>query len=310
MRPGVAPRLPAVVPPAVIGVLAPASPVRIEYVEAGERNLERLGFRVRRSPHLFARADYTAGSPEQRVGDFLGFLDDPEVEAILCARGGYGCLDLLPRVPLSRLRAAPKAIIGASDATALLALASRAGIPSFHGPMLAQQIARGEAAWDSAEFLSLLAGAAPGTRLAWRGAETLHAGVAEGVLRGGCLSLVAALVGTPWAIRFAGAIAVLEDIGTKPFQIERMFTQLRYAGALDGVRGFVFGEMPGCVQHPDQGYTTADLLRRLTESFGAPAVFRYATGHTEPGSLCRTAPLEVGARMDEAGLTLLEGPGR
>ncbi len=300
----------AVAPPAVIGVVAPASPVRLEYVEAGERHLEALGFRVRRAPHLFSRADYTAGGPEQRAGDFLGLLEDPQVEAVLCARGGYGCLDLLPRVPTERLRATPKAIIGASDATALLALASKAGVVSFHGPMLAQQMARGEAAWDAAEWVSLLSADAPGTRLPWRGAAPLHSGVAEGVLRGGCLSLVAALVGTPWEVGFQGAIAVLEDIGTKPFQIERMFTQLRYAGALDGVRGFVFGEMPGCVQHPDQGYTTADLLRRLTKDLGVPAVFRYATGHTEPGSPCRTIPFEVAARMDGNGLTLLEAPVR
>lgn len=303
-------RPPAVAPPAVIGVLAPASPVRIEYVEAGERNLEALGFRVRRSPHLFARADYTAGSPEQRAADLLGFLDDPEVDAVLCARGGYGCFDLLPRIPSDRLRAAPKAIIGGSDATALLALWSGAGVVSFHGPMLAQQIARGEAAWDAAEFRSVLSAVAPGKRLPWRGAAPLHAGAAEGVLRGGCLSLVAALVGTPWALSFAGAIALLEDIGAKPYQIERMFTQLRHAGALDGVRGFVFGEMPGCVQHPDQGYTTADLLRRLTADFDVPAVHGYATGHTEPGSPCRTVPLETRARMDAGGLTLLEAPVR
>ncbi len=303
-------RPPAVVPPAGLGVFAPASPVRAEYLEAGERALAELGFRVRRAPALFERGDYTAGTPEQRAGDFLTLLDDEEVAALFCARGGYGSLDLLERIPPGRLRERPKALLGASDATALHALAARAGIVSFHGPMVAQQMARGAEAWDSGELLGLLSATSPGFRLAWRAAEPLHGGSAEGALRGGCLSLVAALVGGPCELRFEGAIAVLEDIGVKPYQIERMFTQLRQAGAFRGVRGFVFGEMPGCVQHPDQGYTTADLLRRLTAPFGVPAVMGFATGHTTPGSACRTLPFGVGARMDDSGVTLLEAPVR
>ena len=303
-------RPPAVAPPARIGVFAPASPVRSPYLEAGETELKRLGFRLVRASHLFERGDYTAGPPEVRADDLLDLLGRDDVDALLCARGGYGSLDLLERIPVEKLRERPRALLGASDATALLALASRAGVVSFHGPMVAQQIARGEEAWAVEETLALLSAREPGFRLPWGGAEPLWPGVAEGVLRGGCLSLVASLVGTPWATGFRGAIAVLEDIGTKPFQIERMLMQLRLAGALDGVRGFVFGEMPGCVQHPAQGYTMRDLLRRLTAPFGVPAVFRFATGHTEPGSPCRTVPFELPARMDHEGLTLLEAPVR
>lgn len=296
----------AVPPGATVGILAPASPVQLPWLEAGEAELRRVGLVPRRSPNLLKRTVYTAGSAAERTGDFLELLEDGEVSALLGARGGYGCLDLLPRIPPDRIRENPKVILGGSDLTALLALASGAGVVSFHGPMVAQQIARGLSRWDAEETLGLLRAREPGFHLPWRNAESLHPGRAEGVLRGGCLSILAALAGTPFAVSFRDAIAVLEDISVKPYQIERMVTQLALAGLLDGVRGIVFGRMPGCVQHPDQGYTTAELLARLSERFEVPVVFGFATGHTDDDP-CRTVPFEVRARMDEDGLTLLEG---
>ncbi|MDE2660285.1 MAG: LD-carboxypeptidase [Acidobacteriota bacterium] len=300
IRPG------AVLPGATVGILAPASPVQLPWLEAGEAELRRVGLVPRRSRNLLKRSGYTAGSAAERTEDFLELLEDEEVSALFGARGGYGCLDLLPRIPADRLRHSPKAILGGSDLTALLSLLSGAGVVSFHGPMVAQQIARGPSRWEAEETLGLLRAREPGFGLSWWNAEALHPGRAEGVLRGGCLSILAALAGTPFATSFRGAIAVLEDISVKPYQIERMLTQLALAGLLDGVRGIVFGRMPGCTQHPDQGYTTAELLARLSERFEVPVVFGFATGHTDEHP-CRTIPFEVRARMDEDGLTLLEG---
>ena len=296
----------AVLPGATVGILAPASPVQVPWLEAGEAELRRVGLVPRRSRHLLKRTVYTAGSAAERTEDFLELLEDEQVSALLGARGGYGCLDLLPRIPPDRIREKPKVILGGSDLTALLALSSRAGVVSFHGPMVAQQIARGPSRWDADETLGVLRARDPGFALPWRNAESLHPGRAEGVLRGGCLSIVAALAGTPFAVSFRDAIAVLEDISVKPYQIERMLTQLALGGLLDGVRGIVFGRMPGCTQHPDQGYSTAELLARLSERFEVPVVFGFATGHTDKDP-CRTVPFEVRARMDEDGLTLLEG---
>ena len=296
----------AVPPGATVGILAPASPVQLPWLEAGEAELRRIGLVPRRSGNLLKRSGYTAGSAAERTEDLLELLEDEGVSALFGARGGYGCLDLLPLMPPERIREHPKVLLGGSDLTALLALWSGAGVVSFHGPMVAQQIARGPSRWNAEETLGLLRARGPGFELPWRDAESLHPGRAEGVLRGGCLSILAALAGTPFATSFRGAIAVLEDISVKPYQIERMLTQLALAGLLDGVRGIIFGRMPGCTQHPDQGYTTAELLARLSERFEVPAVFGFATGHTADDP-CRTVPLEVRARMDEDGLTLLEG---
>ena len=299
-------RPPAVPPGATVGILAPASPVQLPWLEAGEAELRRVGLVPRRSKHLLKRRQYTAGSAAERTADLLELLEDEGVAALFAARGGYGCLDLLPSIPPAAIHRNPKAILGASDVTALLALLSRAGVSSFHGPMVAQQIARGASHWDAEETLALLRATEPGFHLPWRGAEVLHPGGADGILRGGCLSILAALAGTPFATSFRGAIAVLEDIAVKPYQIERMLTQLSLAGLLDGVRGIVFGLMPGCTQHPDQGYTTAELLARFVEPLGVPTVFGFATGHTGDAP-CRTVPFEVRARLDGDGLTLLEG---
>lgn len=296
----------ALLPGATVGILAPASPVQLPWLEAGEAELRRVGLVPRRSRNLLRRTVYTAGSADERTGDLLELLEDEEVGALFGARGGYGCLDLLRHLPPERIREHPKVILGGSDLTALLALWSGAGVVSFHGPMVAQQIARGASRWDPEETLGLLRAREPGFRMSWRNAESLHPGQAEGVLRGGCLSILAALAGTPFAVSFRDAIAVLEDIAVKPYQIERLLAQLSLAGLLDGVKGIVFGQMPDCAQHPDQGYTTAELLARLSERFEVPVVFGFATGHTG-GDPCRTVPFEVRARMDADGLTLLEG---
>jgi muramoyltetrapeptide carboxypeptidase len=277
--------------------------VRREFLEAGLAELERLGFRARVAPHVYGRSRYTAGSAEARLEDWNALWDDPEVEAIFCARGGYGSMELLPRLQAERIRERPRVVLGSSDVTALHAFLMRgAGVVGFHGPMVAQQIARG--AYDRAGLLAVLGSTEPRGRLEAERAEMLHGGAAEGRLAGGCLSLIAALAGTPFLPSFQGSILFLEDSQTKPYQIDRMLTQLRLAGLLDGVRGIVFGEMPDCDQHPEQGYTLAEMLRDWTSDLRVPVLFGFPCGHTVSPAV--TLPLGVLARLDGDGLALLE----
>jgi muramoyltetrapeptide carboxypeptidase len=290
---------------AVIGIVAPASPVRAEFVERGVVELEKLGFRPRLGANLYRRGRYTAGSVDERLEDLLGLWESPEVDALLAARGGYGSLDLIPRLDRERLRVRPKVIVGASDVTALLSTLGAWGIVSFHGPMLAQRIARND--FDADGLLRLIQSPEPAGRLDFSGAEPLHPGRGrgEGVLHGGCLSLVTALVGTPYLPSWDGSVLFLEDTGVKPYQIDRMLTQLRLSGRLDGVRGIVFGQMPGCEQHPDQGYTLPEMLREWTAPLGVPVWFGFPSGHTLGPA--RTLPFGVRARLDDEGLEILEG---
>jgi len=289
---------------AVVGVIAPASPVREAFVADGVAELSRLGFRPKLGRNLYRRGRYTAGTPRERLDDLNTLWDDPEVEAVFCARGGYGSMDLLPHLEASRFSENPKVLIGASDVTALLAyLGGVCGVVSFHGAMVAQEIARRR--YDAAGLVRLLKRREPEGLLDASGSEMLHSGTGEGQLVGGCLSMVASLLGTPYLPAFDDAIVFLEDTLVKPYQIDRMLTQLRLSGRLDSVRGIVFGQMARCEQHPEQGYTLQEMLHDWTASLGVPVWFGFPSGHTTSDTV--TLPFGVAARLDEHGLHLLEG---
>ena len=196
--------------------------------------------------------------------------------------------------------------MGSSDLTAVLGFLGRAGVVSFHGPMVAQQMARGT--YHVENLLELMGTTSPSDALSVRddvGLESLHDGEAEGRLYGGCLTLVAALVGTDYLPSFEDGILFLEDIQVKPYQIHRLLTQLQLSGRLRGVRGVVFGQMLECDQHPDQGYTLQEMLRDWSRPLGVPVLFGYPSGHTRTPAM--TLPLGTRVRLDGRGLHLLEG---
>jgi len=296
----------ALEPGATIGVCAPASPVRKEFLERGLEELRRRGFKTRLGRGLYSQTGYTAGDAQTRVSDLVELWQDSGVDGIICARGGYGSLDLLARLDVEIFRKKPKVLVGSSDVTALLCfLIAKAGMVCFHGPMVAQQIARGNEAYHSASLVGMLRSSESWEGLSSVRLRVLHKGSAEGMLVGGCLSLIAALVGTPFLPSFDGAILFLEDTNVRPYQIDRMLRQLRLAGCLDGVRGLVFGEMPNCQQHPDQGYRTDELLGDLTAEWGVPVMFGFPSGHTVTPAW--TIPFGVQAKLEASGLRLLEG---
>ena len=291
-------------PGAVVGIIAPASPVKKEFVEAGLAALEKLGFRSRLGNNLYESGRYTAGTARERIDDLVELWRDPGVDAIFCARGGYGSMELLRELDAESFRSAPKIFLGSSDITALLGfLGARADVITFHGPMLAGQMACG--AFDADELLRTMQSTEAIGTLTPPGTQWLHPGTAEGRLWGGCLSMIAALVGTPYLPSFDDGVLFLEDTHVKPYQIDRLLTQLHLSGRLESVRGIVFGQMPHCSQHPDQGYTLEEMLREWTAPLGIPVLFGFPSGHTTTDGL--TLPLGIRARLDSNGLHLLEG---
>ncbi len=283
---------PALSPGDILRVIAPSGPFEPEPFEAGLRVLERR-YRVELSPGLASRHRYLAGPGARRDAEFRAWLDAPG-QPVLCARGGYGAMHLLPSLP-ARL-ASPGLLVGFSDITALhLALQSR-GVASVHGPVITQL---GKQPAHAVERLfQLLESPSPAPSL--EGTETWVPGVAAGRLIGGNLSLVASLVGTPYLPDPRGALLLLEDVGERPYRLDRMWTQLRLAGVLDAVAGIVFGEFTGC-EEKDAAYSSADVLRELAQALGKPCVAGFPVGH---GDINLALPLGVRARLDGTSRTL------
>jgi muramoyltetrapeptide carboxypeptidase len=286
----------------LIGIVAPASNIKPDLLAEGCRELERLGFRVLHRPDVTSSYRYFSGTDERRTAEFLQMLRNPEVRAIFCARGGYGSGRIVPYLEPELLRANPKIVNGSSDITMLLTLLDRAGIVSFHGPMAATTLRQGESAYDARILLDVLQGAT--VRFPTAGTKCLRPGEGKGRLAGGCLSLVVATLGTQYEVDTEDALLVLEDIDAKPYQIDRMLTQLVHAGKLDSVRGIVFGEMLNCMQHPEQGYTLEDVVMDVLGRYSFPILYGMPTGHTSRPNVI--VPFGVRARLSLGGESIFE----
>ncbi|HXX43137.1 MAG TPA: LD-carboxypeptidase [Candidatus Acidoferrales bacterium] len=290
-----------------IRVLALASPVEEDHLRKGCDELSALGFTPTFDPEkVLARDGFFAGPTIDRVASLREALAEPATRAIFCARGGYGsnylvdCLSAAPVAP-----SAPKILLGASDITSLqIYLWQKFRWVTFYGPMVSMNFDRGAGAphgYDRASLLSALTEATRGWTLNLRG-ESIVSGIAEGVLLGGCLTLVESTLGTPWEIDTAGAVLALEDRGMKPYQVDRALMHLKQAGKLQSVRGIILGDFPDS-EGPAGTETVRDVVRRILlplrdKQGGFPIIWGAPIGHTARPML--TLPLGVYARMTAA----------
>lgn len=282
-----------------VGIVAPASNFRREDFEAGCEALRRAGYHPFYFDSIFEKDLYFAGSKERRTRELEEMFAREEVRAILCARGGYGSNYLLESFDLQTIRTHPKIFVGYSDLTSLLTHFTDQGLVTFHGPMVAKDWFHQDGV-EMASWQSAVSKTAPWDVPVNAEATALVEGEAEGMLYGGCLSILVASLGTPYQIRTAGTILFLEDLGAKPFQIDRMLMQLKLAGLFDQVRGFVFGQMLDCVQTVNQGYKLEEVIMRIVGNLGVPVAFAVRSGHVTAGNI--TLPFGV-----QAGLTTRAG---
>jgi muramoyltetrapeptide carboxypeptidase len=290
----------------LLGVVAPASGIKPEMLAAGIRELESLGFKTRLRDDIETVDDYLAGSVDRRLEEFREMLEDPGVKGIVCARGGYGSGHLLAQLQPDELARHPKVFCGASDITMLLAAYARARIVAFHGPMVATTIRQGGEGYDRDLMMRMLV-RGEAVSFDTTGCEILGKGSAQGRLTGGCLSLIVSTLATEWEIDTRDSILVVEDIDTKPYEIDRMLTQLRQAGKTDHVRAFVFGEMPGCVQHPGQKSSVKDVIRALLADLAVPILYGFPTGHSsKPNAIVPFGVLAEISLGEDATFRLLE----
>jgi muramoyltetrapeptide carboxypeptidase len=269
-----------------------------------------MGYRIIEGANLQQRwGQYFAGTIEQRVADLHAMFANPEVKAILCARGGYGSAALIPCLDQNLLRAYPKPLIGCSDITSLhLHFVDKLDCVCFYGPMAAGDFARDNGI-DEPSWKRALTGDSNWGLGASDGLQTLKTGRASGRLYGGCLSLLADSLGTPNSASPCGSddlILFIEDVGEKPYRIERLLRQWMRAGKMQRVSGIVFGEMLDSEQ-PGAKYTLRDVLKRVLEDFPGPVAIGLRCGHVSHHAV--TLPLGVRAELDSrdaAQLKILE----
>jgi muramoyltetrapeptide carboxypeptidase len=289
----------------VIGICAPSGMVSRDALERGAAVLRALGFTTRLADAVFEQSAFSAGTPARRAADLQGLFADPEVAGILCARGGAGSAHILPLLDPAVLRANPKVFVGYSDVTFLHLLLHQQGLVTFHGPMAARELADGN--YDQDSFLSAVTGS--GSPYATGPADELvplRAGEGQGILRGGCLSILSAAAGTAWAFRPdpEGTILFIEDIDERPYRIDRMLFQLRASGAFEGVRGLVFGDMKGCAPHRGDDFRLEDVILDALAGLEVPVALGLSSGHTSAPNI--TLPLGVPARLACSGTAQFE----
>lgn len=296
-------------PGATIALIAPASPPSDSKIEQALNNLEAMGFRVQPGTHLRTRYGYLAGTDTERVADIHEAFSNPDIDAVWCVRGGYGCTRLLPLLDMDLIRKHPKPLIGFSDVTALhIALYQEAGLVSFHG-----QVGGGDMTPFTLRYLqhtlfspqpTLEIGPFEGDLVKTPTFEafTLRSGRAQGPLIGGNLALLSAMAGTEWAPRFKDHIVYIEEIGEAPYRIDRMLTQLLQGSDLRQAAGIVLGIFADCIQKGDTpSFTLKETLLHCFEGQKVPVYYGAPFGHISDQCVL---PCGIHAEMDADRMTL------
>jgi muramoyltetrapeptide carboxypeptidase len=266
-------------------------------LDAGCDRLWQLGYNPIYLESILDQDLYFAGSSDRRARELEEMFVRKDVQAIICARGGYGSNYLLETLDINKIAAHPKIFAGYSDLTTLLTyISDAAGLTTFHAPMLTKDFATADGV-DLPSWEAAVKGHSqwPIDTGSGSGVKALRHGVAEGILYGGCLSMLAASLGTPYEIQTAGTILFIEDVAAKPYQIDRMLMQLKLAEKFIDVRGLIFGEMIDCVQHKDQGYTLEEIVLRIVGELGIPVAFGLRSGHVSRQNV--TLPIGVRASL-------------
>ncbi len=289
-----------------IGIIAPASSFSREGFAAGYDRLRQMGYEPVYSNGIFDRDLYFAGTAERRLRELEEMIARDDIAALICVRGGYGSNYLLDQLDFEHFIQHPKILLGCSDISSLLTVVTdRTGLVTFHGPMLAKDLALGT--FDSSSWNNALQGAA-NWNVSTDGVEVLRAGRARGRLYGGCLSMLVASLRTRFEVRTEGTILFIEDIAEKPYRIDRMLMQLRLAGKLEGVRGFIFGEMLDCGPPAGADYTLQQVILRVLSPYNVPIIYGLRSGHVTRDNI--TLPIGVEAELvaesTGVGLKILE----
>jgi len=279
-----------------LAIVAPASPFTREEFDSGLQEIRRLGFVPVYDDSVFARQRYVAGSPALRAAAIDAAWRDPSIAGLIGVRGGYGSAQVLPLLDRAQARRAAKPFVGYSDLTAMLTyLTIGCDTVAFHGPMLAGRLGRGQAGYDEDSFVRTLCRREPPGELAPPGLESIRPGEATGMLLGGTLTQLLASIGTPYAFDPpAGHVLFLDEVGERPYRLDRMVTQLAQTGLLARASAVVIGELPRC-DEPSGDPTARAVMADLFAEFPGPVLIGFPSGHTSGPAM--TLPFGVTARV-------------
>lgn len=267
-----------------IGLISPASSETSQTIEKGIDYIESLGFRVKKGKHIYDKLGYLAGSDKDRALDLMEMFEDKNVDAILCIRGGYGTMRILPYLDFDIIKNNPKIFAGFSDITVLLnAFYQKCNIITFHSPMLTSNLSD-EVTLKS--FLNtLMNGTTPYTIKNPDSIESkaLIPGITNGTLVGGNLSLITSTIGTPYEIDTRDNILFLEDVDEEPYKIDRMLTQLLLSEKLQNCSGFILGQFKGCtLPHYERSLTLDQVIEDRILKLNKPTLSNIMSGHDYP----------------------------
>jgi muramoyltetrapeptide carboxypeptidase len=293
---------------AAVSVVSPASFAIPDRVDRGVERLRQLGYQPRLGGNTQIRGPlFFAGSPQQRMEDLHAAFADPDTAFVAAVRGGYGSNYLLDGVDLTLIERHPKPFFAYSDMTGLqLRMLDQLGLPAFHGPMVAADFYL-----DDGVHLDSMQAALAGRSYSvgeTEGLRTLKSGTAIGTLYGGCLSILVSLIGTPWEPATENKLLFIEDVGAKPYQIDRMLWQMRQAGKLNGVQGIVFGEMLDCSSPGAPPNLLEDTILSALDGLDVPMAIGLRSGHVSRQNVTLMFGIEAELRADDEAQLALHVP--
>ena len=294
----------ALKPGATIGLVSPSGAFHDQdTLPALVRALEGRGFRVVCGESCTAKYGYLAGPDAMRAGDVMKMFLDEGIDAVFCARGGYGAARIVPMLDYQAIKAHAKPFVGYSDVTALhAALNGHAELITFHGPMFDLKNADADAAFSADALFNMLAGDTQIKNPAGYPTRALSEGTAVGRLAGGNLTVLVHALGTPYEPEFDKCVLFLEDIGEKTYRIDEMLTNLRNAGVFDRCAGIVFGDFKDCpIEYEDFGLSLEQIISDIVLPSGKPVLWGLRAGHCSPKL---TLPLGALVQLDAAAGTL------
>ena len=266
-----------------IGIISPSWPPQKKQLESGLNYLKSRGLNIKLGKNVGKRHGYFSGTDEERLSDIHDMFADPEIDIIMCTRGGWGGLRLINKIDYDLVRKNPKLLVGYSDITTLqLAFWTKIALPSLSGPMVGVEMGKGIAAFSEQHLWGQIYNRNPFYHFNYQQSDTsvMKPGKAQGVLLGGCLSLVCHLIGTEYSPDYSGAILFLEDVGEKPYKIDRYLAQLKQSGILNKINGLILGYFMDCTADEDEvSFHVDEILDDYFSGIAYPVIRNFPYGH-------------------------------